>query len=225
MDMPSELPTSWCDGCNAIHCHFPPDPQEHALASMDSCMFCPHSNVEQISSLSLASIASSHASSNAQTQSHAYTGLIHKAMKSSNVNKFLIDGFPRALDQAEAFESSVCDAKAMLFLDCPEHVMEQRLLGRAQGRSDDNPATIKKRFEVYLKHTMPVVDKFKDDGRLCRVDATRTPEEVFEDVSRVVKDIEGAIHQWQRRRGLWVAGCVVASEYGCQTCCIRLQHA
>lgn len=51
-------------------------------------------------------------------------GLIKKAMEASPVNKFLIDGFPRALDQADAFEGTVCKSAAMLFLDCPEEVME-----------------------------------------------------------------------------------------------------
>jgi adenylate kinase family enzyme len=55
---------------------------------------------------------------------HLHAGLIHAAMKKSEVNKFLIDGFPRALDQAAAFESTVCPSTAMLYLDCPEKVMQ-----------------------------------------------------------------------------------------------------
>jgi len=36
----------------------------------------------------------------------------------------------------------------VLFLDCPEAVMEKRLLGRQEGRTDDNIESIKKRFRV-----------------------------------------------------------------------------
>ena len=36
----------------------------------------------------------------------------------------------------------------VLFLDCPEQVMEKRLLGRHEGRTDDNIESIKKRFRV-----------------------------------------------------------------------------
>ncbi len=36
----------------------------------------------------------------------------------------------------------------VLFFDCPEEVMERRLLGRNQGRTDDNIETIRKRFRV-----------------------------------------------------------------------------
>lgn len=38
----------------------------------------------------------------------------------------------------------------VLFLDCPEDVMEKRLLGRQEGRTDDNIDSIKKRFRVGL---------------------------------------------------------------------------
>lgn len=37
-----------------------------------------------------------------------------------------------------------------MFLDCPEEVMEKRLLGRQEGRTDDNIESIKKRFRVGL---------------------------------------------------------------------------
>ena len=36
----------------------------------------------------------------------------------------------------------------ILFFDCPEDVMEKRLLGRGQGRTDDNAETIRRRFKV-----------------------------------------------------------------------------
>ena len=36
----------------------------------------------------------------------------------------------------------------VLYFDCPEAVMEARLLGRKEGRTDDNIETIKKRFNV-----------------------------------------------------------------------------
>ena len=38
----------------------------------------------------------------------------------------------------------------ILFFDCPEAVMEKRLLGRQEGRTDDNIETIRKRFKVCL---------------------------------------------------------------------------
>jgi len=39
----------------------------------------------------------------------------------------------------------------VFFIDCPEHELEKRMVKRAQmyGRSDDNPATLKKRFVTF----------------------------------------------------------------------------
>jgi UMP-CMP kinase len=59
--------------------------------------------------------------------------------------KFLIDGFPRKMDQALKFEETVCPSKFVLFYDCPEEEMQKRLLkrGETSGRSDDNAESIK----------------------------------------------------------------------------------
>ncbi len=45
--------------------------------------------------------------------------LLKNAMIASGGKIFLVDGFPRALDQAEAFEKDIMPCKAVLFFDCP----------------------------------------------------------------------------------------------------------
>lgn len=45
----------------------------------------------------------------------------------------------------------------VLFFDCPEQVMEKRLLSRQEGRTDDNIESIKKRFRVGTSHVMLLV--------------------------------------------------------------------
>jgi UMP-CMP kinase len=98
--------------------------------------------------------------------------------------KFLIDGFPRQMDQALKFEESVCPAKFVLFFDCPEEEMEKRLMkrGETSGRADDNAESIKKRFRTFIETSMPVVDYFEKEGRVVKVKAIRPPQEVYEDV-------------------------------------------
>ncbi|ORY38281.1 ADK-domain-containing protein [Neocallimastix californiae] len=68
-----------------------------------------------------------------------------------NAKGFLIDGFPRTLDQAKSFEENVGPVKSVLYFDCPPEVLEERLLerGKTSGRADDNIDTIKKRLETY----------------------------------------------------------------------------
>ncbi|KAI1780089.1 uridylate kinase [Hypoxylon cercidicola] len=96
--------------------------------------------------------------------------------------KFLIDGFPRKLDQALKFEEAVVPARFVLFFDCPEQEMERRLLerGKTSGREDDNAESIRKRFRTFVDTSMPVVDYFEKQGRVVKVDATPPPDRVFE---------------------------------------------
>ncbi|CAI5963181.1 unnamed protein product [Closterium sp. NIES-64] len=111
-------------------------------------------------------------------------GLLQKAMKESGNNKFLIDGFPRNNDNRTVFENQTgIDPEFILFFDCPEDVMVKRLLGRNQGRIDDNMDTIKKRFRVFLDQSIPVVNHYDLRGKVRKVDATRSPDEVFQAVS------------------------------------------
>jgi UMP-CMP kinase len=75
--------------------------------------------------------------------------LLEKAMADSGKTRFLIDGFPRNDENRAAFESQTgSEPEFVLFFDVPEEVMEARLLGRNEGRTDDNIETIRKRFKV-----------------------------------------------------------------------------
>jgi UMP-CMP kinase len=90
------------------------------------------------------------------------------------------------MDQAIKFEESVCPSKFTLFFDCPEDVMQERLLnrGKTSGRSDDNAESIKKRFKTFVETSMPVVEYFEKEGKVVNVKATRGPDEVYEEVKK-----------------------------------------
>ncbi|KIV94318.1 hypothetical protein PV10_02094 [Exophiala mesophila] len=109
---------------------------------------------------------------------------IEDKLGSDGTGKFLVDGFPRKLDQALFFEQSVCVSKCTLFLDCPEDVMRERLLnrGKTSGRSDDNEESIIKRFRTFVETSMPVVDLFEKEGRVITVSAVGSVGEVYEGV-------------------------------------------
>ncbi|KAL1847069.1 bifunctional uridylate/adenylate kinase [Paecilomyces lecythidis] len=103
--------------------------------------------------------------------------------------RFLIDGFPRKLDQAVFFEETVAPSKFTLFLNCPEDVLETRLLkrGETSGRDDDNIESIKKRFRTFVETSMPVVDEFRKQGRVVAVEAVGTKDDVY---ARIKEGIE-----------------------------------
>ena len=102
----------------------------------------------------------------------------------------MIPGFPRKLDQAHAFERSVVPSKFTLFFDCPEDVMQERLLkrGETSGRADDNMESIKKRFRTFVETSMPVVDEFEKQGKVVKVSATKGPDEVYAETKEKLKD-------------------------------------
>lgn len=110
---------------------------------------------------------------------NAMTEVVDK--KPNEKNKFLVDGFPRKLDQAHKFEEVVCPARAVLFYDCPEKEMEKRLLerGKTSGRADDNADSIRKRFRTFVETSMPVVDEFEKSGKVIKIDATSAPDKVY----------------------------------------------
>ena len=103
--------------------------------------------------------------------------------------RFLIDGFPRKLDQAVFFEETVCPSELVLFLDCPEAVMETRLLkrGETSGRADDNAESIRKRFRTFVETSMPVVEDFRAKDKVVTVTADKSVEEVYAEVKKGIE--------------------------------------
>ena len=96
---------------------------------------------------------------------------------------FLVDGFPRNDENRAAYEAHTgTDPALVLFFECPEDVMTRRLLGRNEGRTDDNEATIRKRFAVFHESTLPVVQHYERKGAVARIDADRHPDAVYEEV-------------------------------------------
>jgi adenylate kinase len=77
-----------------------------------------------------------------------------------------------------------CTVEFVLFFDCPEEVMEQRLLkrGETSGRTDDNPDSIRKRFHTYLESTLPVIQIFAQQGKVRQVSAIPTADVVYKQV-------------------------------------------
>ncbi|MBI5340790.1 MAG: adenylate kinase [Mycolicibacterium rufum] len=92
---------------------------------------------------------------------------------------FILDGFPRSVEQAEALDQML--AKRNLSLDAvlefrvPEEELVSRLQGR--GRADDTEDVIRNRFKVYRDETAPLLDYYSET--LTTVDAVGELDEVF----------------------------------------------
>lgn len=114
------------------------------------------------------------------------TAMIKRAADSKG---FLIDGYPRELEQGKRFENEVAPCKFVLYFDVADETMKTRLLGRAltSGRVDDNEETIMKRLKTFHDHTAPVMDYYAKQNKLQTVKAECSPGEVFCQVEKIFK--------------------------------------
>lgn len=108
--------------------------------------------------------------------------LLKKAIENSDSTLFLLDGYPRVLEQARAFESKIGAPDVVVSIDISDETMTERLLkrGETSGRSDDNEATIKNRIKIFHDQTAPTIRYYEEKGILRRVDGEETVDEVFE---------------------------------------------
>lgn len=92
---------------------------------------------------------------------------------------FILDGFPRTVDQAGALHDMLerrgLKLDAVLEFRVPEEELVGRLMGR--GRADDTEDVIRNRFRVYRDETAPLLDYYSHE--LKTVDAVGGLDEVF----------------------------------------------
>ena len=95
---------------------------------------------------------------------------------------FILDGFPRSIEQAEALNSILADLDTELdavvsFVVDPDVVVERML---ARGRADDTEDVIRNRMAVYDKETAPLLEYYGDQVKT--VDAVGEVDEVHQRV-------------------------------------------
>ena len=97
---------------------------------------------------------------------------------------FVLDGFPRTVNQAEALDRQLADLgaplHAVLCFEAAEEELLRRLAGRAaaQHRADDAEQTIRHRLEVFAIKTRPLIDYYRHRRLLTMVDGVGRVDEV-----------------------------------------------
>ncbi len=111
--------------------------------------------------------------------------LEERFLKPDTGNGFILDGYPRNLAQARALDALLDrigqPADLAVQLDVATDLLVDRLSGRAklEGRADDSPDAVRKRLAVYSEQTAPVVDFYRNQGKLACVQGEGGMDEVF----------------------------------------------
>lgn len=105
---------------------------------------------------------------------------------------FIFDGFPRTIAQGKALDQLLREKNtsiiAVLNLVVDEDELLVRLIKRGEesGRTDDNPAVIQNRLEVYRNQTEPLKEYYKKKGKLFNIKGNNSIENVFEKIVEVL---------------------------------------
>lgn len=89
---------------------------------------------------------------------------------------FLLDGYPRTIDQVHELDSILADSgrklDVVVQLTADNEELVRRLAKRAEieGRADDTPEVIRRRLEVYDSQTAPLIDVYASRGLVAMID-------------------------------------------------------
>ena len=115
--------------------------------------------------------------------------------RADTANGFILDGYPRNQAQADALDVLLKKlAQPMDYavqLAVPNELLVERIAGRAaaEGRADDTPESVRTRLKVYDNQTAPVIDYYRQHGRLTVVNGVGSLDEVF---SRLIEALSPA---------------------------------
>lgn len=136
--------------------------------------------------------------------------IIVDAMKENMGENNILDGFPRNLEQAEALDETA-HIDLVLALEIPDEMAIDRLSRRRQckacdaitddskekcpecngelyQRNDDKPEAIQKRLDVYHDVTEPLMEYYKPRDIVKKVDGTKTPDEIYEELRNIIEE-------------------------------------
>jgi adenylate kinase family enzyme len=124
-------------------------------------------------------------------------GLLKKSIEShtaSGRTQFLIDGFPRNVENLKAWKTGMgayVELLFVLYFDCDQATMRERVLqrGESSGRADDNEEALQKRFTTYTEQSQPVIARYESTGRAVKIDANHSEDAVWAEVRRVFAPI------------------------------------
>lgn len=144
--------------------------------------------------------------------------LIKEYLANLGGKPFILDGFPRTLNQAKYLDENMNFDYEVVYLNLSEEEATKRITGRLtcscgksynlnidslkpkkegicdscektlQKRDDDNIESFKVRYESFINNTIPLLEYYDKKNKLHRIDVNRSVEDIYEDILRVTND-------------------------------------
>ncbi|MCL6096256.1 MAG: nucleoside monophosphate kinase [Patescibacteria group bacterium] len=92
---------------------------------------------------------------------------------------YILDGFPRTIAQAQAFENGI---DRVVYLKVSDKEALWRLSGRDDVREDDTLKAIRKRINLFHEFSEPVLDYYRQKGILVEIDGEKSIEEINKEI-------------------------------------------
>ena len=137
-------------------------------------------------------------------------------------DKFIFDGYPRNLNQAEYLDLTLNNHKQkiskVLNLEVDEVNVVKRIIGRQvcsvcgsifneffnpptssnhkcdkkflQKRSDDNEVIIKKRFQTYIKQTIPILNYYNNQKLLVKINGMNEIDDIYKEIRQIITTLK-----------------------------------
>lgn len=96
---------------------------------------------------------------------------------------YILDGFPRTVPQAKAFNGAV---DFVVFLAVSDKEALWRISGRNDVREDETLQALRKRIQLFHELTAPVVEYYRGEGKLIEVDGEVEVDEVFSQIKTAI---------------------------------------
>ena len=140
--------------------------------------------------------------------------ILERIAKPDSAKGFMLDGFPRTRPQAQALDEAMKKAgvalDAVLLIEVPDQLLEERAVGRRSDpetgtiyhlkynppppeiagrllhRKDDTVEAVTTRVQKYHSETAPIIPFYADQGILKRVDGVGDPDAITHRITTVL---------------------------------------
>ena len=144
--------------------------------------------------------------------------LVKDKLTSLKGKPFILDGFPRTLNQAKSLDEILTDDYIVIYLDLAESEAINRITGRLTcncgksynvnidklkpkvdgicdncgsiliKRDDDNVESFKVRFKTFLDNTDSILKYYEDKEKLIKIDVNKDVQDIFKSILEVAND-------------------------------------